>query len=139
AARVHVREVALLLLVGAELLDDLGGAVGQARIHVEGRVGAREELLDGDPERERRALAFPLRRDGDRLPARLVDLLPRLLEALRRLHRAVLDAAPLATARGVQGPEHLARELVGLVDDHRGLVVSPRLHGSFAEDVYETE
>src|SRR5207248_1645302 len=98
-------QVLLLLLGGAVLVDDLGGAEGQARVHVERRVRAREELLDGDGEQRRRALAAPLGADPQGLPAGLVELLPRPVEARRHLDRAVLDAAALAVADLVERPQ----------------------------------
>src|SRR5262249_2642942 len=101
--------------------------------------GTREELLDDDLERVRRALAAVIGRDGERLPAGLVELVPGLLEARRRLDGALFELAACAVAHRVQRPEDLAAELVGLVEHHRHLVRPARLEGRLAEELPEVE
>src|SRR4029453_6688827 len=104
----HPLRVELALLGRAAVDDGLRRAERQAGVHVEGGVRSGEQLLHQHHQRPRRPLAAMLRIHPERLEAVLVELLPGVLEALRRLHLAALDAAPLAVARGVQGPEHLA-------------------------------
>src|SRR5690606_4267693 len=72
-------------------------------------------------------------------PAGLPELLPRLVEAVRDLHLAALEAAALRVAHGVEGAGDLAREAVDLVEDHRALLLAPLGVGRLAEDVLDLE
>jgi hypothetical protein len=113
--------------------------VREAGVHPERDVGAAEELLHEDEEGRRRALTAVLRADGQGLPSRLVELGPSVLETVRCFDDAVLELAPFAIADRVERAEDVARELVGLLEDHGDLVGAPSLEGSLAERFLELE
>jgi hypothetical protein len=128
-----------LLVGGPEALDELARAVGQAGVHVEGGVGAGEDLLDHGVHALRRALPTELRLHRDDLQARLVDLLPGVGKAPGHLDLAVLQSAALAVAGGVQRPEHLGRQAIGLLERGIDLVRTPGLEGTLAQHLAQLE
>jgi hypothetical protein len=81
-AVVELGAVGRDLLLGAEVLDDVGHALGQRRVHVERRVGAAHDLLGHRVQRERPGLAAELLGDRQAAPADVVERLPRRLEAV---------------------------------------------------------
>jgi hypothetical protein len=122
-ARDQLRQVELLLVVGAVLLQALVGAVRQARVHRPGLVRRVQHLVEGVVQRHRQALAAVFRIAGQRGPAAFHVLFIRFLEALRRgdgLGGGVVVAA-FAVAGVVQREQHFLREfrafLEHLVDD----------------------
>ena len=91
----------------------------------------RDHLLDEHLQRARRALAAVAPGSTrERLPARLVELLPRLLEAGRRVDLAVLELAALAVADRVERAEDFAREPVASSSDDLDLVLAPASNGA---------
>ncbi len=128
-----------LLLRRPEGLDDLCRAVAQPRVHAEGRVRAAEELLDEGADRVGGLGAAVLRADGDRLPSRLVELLPGLLEAVRGLHAPVGQRTALRVPERVERPGHLAHEAVALGEGGRHLLGAPACERLLAEQLAELE
>ena len=113
---------------------------GEPRVHVEGRVGAGQHLLDHQRERDIGPPWPPCSGETPRpLPARLVQLLPRLLEAGRRLDLAVLERAAGAIADRVERAEDLARPPVDAGEDGVHLVLAPVAVGRAAEELAEAE
>jgi len=135
----HPVAVELLLLGRPEELDDLCRAVGEARVHVERVVGPAEQLLDEELHRARRASPAVCFVYPDRLPAGLVELGPRFLEAARGLHLAVLEPTPLGVADGVQGAGYLANPAITLGEGALHLVRAPGLERRLGEMVADLE
>ena len=138
-ARGHLVGVLVLLLGRAALEDHLGGRVGQAGVHRERGVGTGQHLLDAGLQRKRRALAALFGRRADALPAGLVQLLPRVLEAGGRLHAAVLDATALAVTDRVERSETLLDEAVRLVEHHLDLLGAPLCVSLLGKQLVELE
>lgn len=76
----------------------IGGAVGEAGVHLEGGVGPALQLSQDDADRGGAAEAARLGRNRERHQAQLEQLLPRVAKARRRRHAAALDpgARPVA-------------------------------------------
>ena len=115
-ARDHLRQVGLLLLLGAVHEERRDRALGQARIHAERQVRRGDEFLHDRVERRR---AGPGRRYSSGAASPIQPPggigLVGLLEALRRGHRSVRVAgAALLVARQVERREHLLAELGAL-------------------------
>jgi hypothetical protein len=67
-----------------------------------------------------------LRLDRESLEARLVQLLPGLLESGRCVDLPIHEATTLAVATRIERPQHLGAEPVRLGEDRLGLVHAPR-------------
>ena len=115
AALDHRRQVGGLLLLRAVHEERRHGAHGQPRIHGEGHVGRRRELVHDDVEGIRQALAAVFGRHGEPHPAALGEGLVRALEAWRRRDAPVVVAtAALEIAGPVHGSQHLLAEFRAL-------------------------
>jgi len=121
------------------VLDDVGDALGQRRVHVERRVGAAHDLLGHRVQRERAGLAAELLGDRQAPPADVVERLPRGLEAGGRLDLAVDELAPGGVADRVQRAELVLGPGVDLFEDGHDLVLAPVLVRRLAEDLLELE
>ena len=112
----ELRQIGLLLLLGAVDLDGVIGAVGQAGIHRERHVGGAQHLLHQGVYRFRQTLAavFGARRGAG--PAAFDELLIGFLEAARRAHHAVLEGAAFLVAGAVEGEQHLGTDLAGFLE-----------------------
>ena len=118
---VHeLRQVGRLQLLRGVALDRLIGPVAEAGIEAEGQVRGADHLLDELVDARRQALAAigGVRAHGG--PAALPERLVRLGKALRRTDDAVLQAAALLVAGGVQRQQALRAELAGLLQDGVG-------------------
>ena len=136
----------LLLLLGAVAVDDVAKA-GPAEVHVDGRVGAEDQLGDRPAQRRRDADAAELVRQVQPPPLGVHEGLVGLLERLRQRHRVGLRVEDRRVAVGVgeglrQRPDRQAVDLgqdaargvlVGLLERPRAEVV---LH---AEDLEQVE
>ena len=121
-ARDHLRQPGRLLLGRPVRVDRRVGAVGQARIHAERHVGARVHLADGGVQHVGDALAAVLGVAVEPGPAAFAQEVEGLPEAGRGADHAVLEHAALAVADGVEGCEHVARDLARLLEDRGGEV-----------------
>src|SRR5262249_44123060 len=93
------------------------------------------DRLDG----ARCALPTELGGDRERLPARLVELVPRLLVAGRRLHAPVDELAALDVADAVVRAGDRRRELVHLLDHRARRLRVERVERWLAEQVSQPE
>src|SRR5258708_9636965 len=123
----------------AEGMDDLGGAVRQAGVHRERRVGAAEHFFDEAAQRGGRAAATPFGVSRELLPTGLVQALPRLAEPVGRDDLSILELAPLRIALGVQRPAHLAHPAVTFREGRLALVRPPRVVRRLAEELADAE
>ena len=89
----------------------LVGAVAEARIHGEGLVRGGEHFLQREAHGGRQALAAELGIAGDGCPAALAEHVVGVLEALGRVHDAVLVSAAFLVAAAVQRKQHVLAEL----------------------------
>ena len=104
-------------------------------------LAPREHLLDEHLHRARRACAAVLGVDADRLPARLVELLPRVLEA-----RAASSTVPSSSVQPSRVADRVERADAPRApsgstrsSDDLDLVLAPGLEGRLAEQLAELE
>ena len=104
---------------GVAVHQDRGDrALGQARIHREGEIGRRQELVDLLGHEHRQTLAAELARRGDADPAALHDLSVGVLEALGRGHAAVVVAgAALDVANAIERGKYVFAEFSGFAEN----------------------
>src|SRR6516165_4687504 len=121
------------LLWRAERLDQLGRAVCEKRVHREGDVRAAQKLVDEQLHCARRTRAAEMRADADRLPACFVEAVPRLLEAGRRLHLAVFEAATFLVADRVEWTDDVLNPAIAARQRRADLVNSPAFERRLAE------
>ena len=116
----HLRQVGLLLLVGAVREQGRVGAVREARVHGPRLVGAVEHLVEALVHHQRQALAAVFRIARQRGPAALDVLGIGLLEALGRgdLVRFLVQLAAFLVAAHVERERDFGRELAGFLE-HR--------------------
>ena len=138
-AAIHLVQVQLLLFLRAERLDHLCRADCQARVHVEGRVGPGEHLLDHDLHRAGSPLTAVLLVHSQALPPGLIQLVPGLLETRRCDRSAPFDPAALLVTSAIQRPENLCRELVALAQHHPDVLLCPRFERRGSEQLRELE
>jgi hypothetical protein len=139
AAVHHRRQEARLVLGSREALDQVGGAVGEAGVHVEGGVGAALQLLENDGDRVRAAEAAGVERHRERHEAELEELPPRLLEPRRRARDAVLEDAAHPVRRPVERPGVLVHEAQALVDGRVALLAREVRERVVREDLIDRE
>ena len=136
----------LLLLVGAEVVEDVGETCATA-VHPHGRVGAEDVLVQRPHERLGRGHAAEFLVEADAVPAAVEHGAHRLLERLGQRHRVRLgiEGRGVAVAVGERfgdrtlgQPGHLAEHLAGGVDVQIGvLALAERLVE--AEDLEQVE
>ena len=113
-------QIARALLRGAVMEQQLHPGLGEDRAQAEREVGAVPHLPHRDGHAPGQALTAPLLRERQPVPAVLDELPVRLLVALGRAHRAVLQPRALPITGGIERRElvrrELARRLEHLVD-----------------------
>ncbi len=124
-AAQHFWNVFLLLLLRAELQNELCGGQTQAGVHRERRVRTAEHLLDEGTHHAWRILAAPARWGRNRAPTCFPELVPCTFESVGRDDTSVFDSAALFVTGGVQGADRVAHETVDLVQDHVALIGTP--------------
>ncbi|MNC20302.1 hypothetical protein D3C75_682470 [compost metagenome] len=114
-----VRQVALAQLGRAMGAQALVGAVGDAGVHRPGMVGRVDHLQQRGVEQLRQALAAVRLGAGQRRPAAVDECAVGGREAVRGGHPAVVEAAALAVAGGVERRQHAASEASRFLDHLR--------------------
>ena len=99
-------QVLLLLRLATVTQDGVDAAHAQARVHIEGPVGAAHHLSLEDVDRHRQALATIFHRERQTLPATGDKLRISGLETGRRRDHAIAQLAALLIARQAQRCEH---------------------------------
>ena len=116
----HLRQVALALLLGAEVQEHVDRALGEQRAQRERHVGGGDHLLHGHADEPREAAPAVLGRERHRRPPGLDVAAVGLGEPLGRGDRAVVVApAVLHVADPVERGELLGEEAAGLLEDAR--------------------
>ena len=138
-AAEHALHIELLLLGRAEVRDHLGRAVRKTGVHVEGRVRAAHQLFENDLHTEGRSGSAELGGDAHGLPPRGEELVPGVLEALRRDDSAVLELAALDVADHVERSEDLADEAVAFRNGRANFFLAPGFEGSLAQKLVQLE
>ena len=117
-ARVHLLQVELLHLLGAEGVQDVCRTGGESARGTEGKTGPLEELADGGSHGERQPLAAPFGVGGAADPARFGVELVGIDELLGNLHLAVFELHTLLVAEGPQRRGDLLCLLDAFLHDH---------------------
>eukprot|EP00043_Microstomoeca_roanoka_P023596 m.258898 g.258898 ORF g.258898 m.258898 type:complete len:584 (+) comp32817_c0_seq1:263-2014(+) len=116
----HLRQIGLLLFIGASGEDRVDRAVGQALIHVEGHVRGHEQLAHAGGKDIGQVLTAIFLGQVEPVPAAFADLRECVLEARGGVDHAVFQPAALGVADGVERRQHALGQLAGFFEDRRG-------------------
>jgi hypothetical protein len=140
-AAEHLGQDEVLHVLGAVVLDEGGGAAGEAGEHREGDAGAGEDLAHGDVEAVRHAEAAVLGVGGERAPAAVAVGVPGGLEGGRGGDVAVaVEGAAQAVRVDVDGGDGLGGDAVALVEHGvEGVAVELGVGGEALELAHDVE
>ena len=111
----HALYETCLVVVGAEVLDQLHGTVSEPGVHRKRNVGAHLQLAQHAQHRHRPLETAGLQRHREVGQAEFPELLPGLLVTVGGGDHAVLERAALAVARRIDRAQHFIAQPEGLL------------------------
>ena len=135
--RDHVRQIELLLGLGAVMVNGGDGAERQHLAQRKGQIGRRPHFQHRRRDQARQALAAIGERRRHGVPAVLAKGREGRLDAVRRGHHAVLADAALLVAGMVQRRQHVAGEFARLLENRLDQIVGGVLVTGQSSDAVE--